>query len=249
MILEFCLQAEVTGTSEVPVTSTSHSLITCPAAPRCPATSAPKEHGNNAGRGILRFAQDGFYHIYNRGAAHQVIFREDENYLFVLRQVKKYARELNVAVIAYCLLPNHYHFFLRQDGQQPAGLLPQLVFNSYTKAFNKRYERSGTLLEGRYKAIPVDKEGYLLHLCRYIHANPMRHGLASQLEEWPYSNYPEWMGLRDGSSGGSGVRASLFPNRSGVRTIRVEICSRPRRAAGRVAVLSADVGCLTQADR
>ena len=73
------------------------------------------------------------------------------------------------------------------------------MFNSYTKAYNKRYERTGTLLEGRYKAIPVDKRGYLLHLCRYIHANPIRHGLASQLQEWPYSNYPEWMGLRDGA--------------------------------------------------
>jgi putative transposase len=141
----------------------------------------------------IEFAQHGFYHVYNRGAGHQVIFREGENYLFVLRQVKKYACELNIAVIAYCLLPNHYHFLLRQDGQQPAGLLPQWVFNSYTKAFNKRYGRSGTLLEGRYKAIPVDKESYLLHLCRYIHVNPMRHGLASQLEEWPYSNYPEWV--------------------------------------------------------
>ena len=157
------------------------------------------------------FAQDGFYHIYNRGAGHQTIFREGENYLFVLRQVKKYARELNIAVIAYCLLPNHYHFILRQDGQQPAGLLPQLVFNSYTKAFNRRYERTGTLLEGRYKAIPVEKEGYLLHLCRYIHANPMCHGLASQLEEWPYSNYPEWMGLRDGALVDRAFVQAYFP--------------------------------------
>jgi len=157
------------------------------------------------------FARDGFYHIYNRGAGHQAIFREDENYLFALRQVKTYARELNIAVIAYCLLPNHYHLLLRQDGQQPAGLLPQWVFNSYTKAFNKRYARTGTLLEGRYKAIPVDKEGYLLHLCRYIHANPMRHGLASQLEEWPYSNYPEWMGLRDGSLVDRAFVQACFP--------------------------------------
>ena len=123
----------MTGTSEVPVT-----LI---------------EKKDDMPARDIEFAQDGFYHIYNRGAGHQVIFREDENYLFVLRQVKKYARELNIAVIAYCLLPNHYHFLLRQDSQQPAGLLPQLVFNSYTKAFNKRYERSGTLLEGRYKRI------------------------------------------------------------------------------------------------
>jgi putative transposase len=97
------------------------------------------------------------------------------------------------------LIPNHYHFLLRQNGNEPAGLLPQWVFNSYTKAFNKRYSRSGTLFEGRYQAIHVDKHEYLVHLCRYIHANPVKAGLVSQIEQWPYSNYHEWLGTRRGT--------------------------------------------------
>ena len=146
----------------------------------------------------VQFAQGQFYHIYNRGVAQQPIFREEENYLFLLRRVQKYASAFDIAVVTYCLMPNHYHFLLRQDDQTPAGLLPQRVFNSYTKAFNKRYDRTGTLFEGPFKAIHVDQDRYLLHLCRYIHANPVRHGLVSDLEQWPYSNYLEWIGARNG---------------------------------------------------
>jgi len=146
----------------------------------------------------VQFAQCQFYHIYNRGVGRQSIFQEEENYLFLLRRVKKYAGAFDIAVVAYCLMPNHYHFLLRQDDQIPAGRLPQRVFNSYTKAFNRRYDRTGTLFEGPYKASRVDQDRYLLHLCRYIHANPVKHGLVSDLKQWPYSNYLEWIGDRNG---------------------------------------------------
>jgi putative transposase len=146
----------------------------------------------------VQFAQGQFYHIYNRSVGRQPMFREEENYLFLLRRVQKYASTFDITVVAYCLMPNHYHFLLRQDDQTPAGQLPQRVFNSYTKAFNKRYDRTGTLFEGPYKAIHVDLDCYLLHLCRYIHANPVKHGLVSDLEQWPYSNYLEWIGARNG---------------------------------------------------
>ena len=145
------------------------------------------------------FAQKQYYHLYNRGVRRQPIFREEDNYLFALRLVKRYTREFSLRVIAYCLLPNHYHFLVRQDGEKPAGLLPHRVFNSYTKAFNRRYNRAGTLFEGRYKAIHIDRDEYLLHLCRYIHTNPVKHKIVSHLLEWPYSNFHEWLGVRDGT--------------------------------------------------
>lgn len=159
----------------------------------------------------IQFAQGQYYHIYNRGSGRQLIFREKDNYLFVLRLMKKYASPSNISVVAYCLMPNHYHFLVRQDGIEPAGLLPQRIFNSYTKAFNKRYARSGTLLEGRYKAIHVDKDAYLQHLCRYIHANPVKHGLVSHLEEWPYGNYHEWIGVRNGTLIDRDLVQGFFP--------------------------------------
>ena len=141
----------------------------------------------------------GYYHLYNRGAHKATIFFETDNYLFVLRKVKRYCRELALTPIAYCLMPNHYHFLIRQDGEQRAGLLPQRVFNSYTKAFNKRTGRSGTLFEGHYQVRAVETESHLLHLCRYIHANPVKDGLVENVADWPYSNYPEWVGEREGT--------------------------------------------------
>ena len=139
-----------------------------------------------------------YYHIYNRGARQKSIFREKENYLFVLEKMGKYCQALDLTIIAYCLMPTHYHFLIRQDGEKPAGLLPQRVFNSYTKAYNKRYQESGTLFEHRYQAKHVTDEKYLFHLCRYIHANPVKDGIVGGLDDWPYSNYLEWIGARDG---------------------------------------------------
>ncbi len=159
------------------------------------------------------YQPDHFYHIYNRGAHRQSIFYEPDNYLFVLRKMKEYSHKLAITVIAYCLLPNHYHFLLRQDSEQPASLLPQRVFNSYTKAYNKRYNHSGTLFQGKFKPKQVNKEAYLLHLCRYIHANPVKHGLVSSVDEWPYSNYLEWLAARPGTLVDQEFVTTYFPNR------------------------------------
>ena len=74
----------------------------------------------------------------------------------------------------------------------------QLIFNSYSKAFNTMYERSGTLFEERFKAIEVDSDEYAIHLCRYVHRNPLEAKLVDNLEAWDYSNYPEWIGKRSG---------------------------------------------------
>ena len=140
-----------------------------------------------------------FYHFYNRGRSRLSIFLEEDNYIFVLRKMKHYANQLNLNIIAYCLMPNHYHFLIRQEGDQAAGLLPQRVFNSYSKSYNKRYQHSGTLFEDNYKVKVFTKSSHLLHLCRYIHGNPVKDGLVSDPADWIYSNYLEWIGLRRGT--------------------------------------------------
>jgi len=140
-----------------------------------------------------------YYHIYNRGRSRLSIFLEKDNYLFVLRKIKHYLPILELKMIAYCLMPNHYHFLVYQEGEQRAGLLPQRVFNSYSKAYNKRYEHSGTLFEGNYHVKLIGSENHLLHLCRYIHGNPVKDGLVASPADWPYSNYLEWINQRGGS--------------------------------------------------
>jgi len=157
----------------------------------------------------------GFYHLHNRGAHRQTLFREPANYLFVLHNPKKYCRELHLSMIAYCLLPNHYHFLIRQNEEHPAGLLCQRLFNSYSKAYNKMYSHSGTLFESRYHARALQNDPNLFHLCRYIHANPVKHGLVECPEDWPYSNYLEWIGERGGGLVDREFIAGHFPDPRG----------------------------------
>ena len=147
-------------------------------------------------RRTFQFAQGGYYHIYNRGAGQLPIIREERNYTYMLRLLGKVSRECEVSVIAYCLLPNHYHWLVRQDGRIPAGKVPARVFGSYSQSFNRVYNRTGTLCEGPFKAKEVDAEAYLMHLCRYIHLNPVKHRLVDAPQDWPHSNYLEWIGLR-----------------------------------------------------
>jgi putative transposase len=165
-----------------------------------------------------QFVQGGYYHIYNRGAARQPIFRNDADYTSALQLIKTYCNRLSITVIAYCLMPNHYHWLVRQDGDIPTRLLPQRVFNTYTKRFNSRHDRSGTLFEGPYKAIQVDRDEYLRHLCRYIHANPLKDGIAFDLEMWPYSNIHEWLGTRNGKLFDDQFMNEHFPDRGRYRS-------------------------------
>ena len=143
--------------------------------------------------------QGGYYHIYNRGAGRLAIFLEERNYLYLLRLLKRVAAECDVAVVAYNLLPNHYHWLLRQDGETPVGRVPARVFGSYSQAFNLANDRTGTLFEGPYKALAVDTDAYFFNVCCYIHLNAVHHGLVDRPEDWPYSNYLEWIEKRPGT--------------------------------------------------
>lgn len=139
-----------------------------------------------------------YYHFYNRGRSKLSIFHKEHDFINVLLRLRKYAYALNIAVIAYCLMPNHYHLLVRQDGEFAAGLLPQRIFNGYSKWYNHRYNHFGTIFQGDYQVVLITDQNHLLHLCRYIHANPVKDGIIRDVADWEYSNYPEWVGLRDG---------------------------------------------------
>ncbi|MBX3057516.1 MAG: transposase [Anaerolineae bacterium] len=144
------------------------------------------------------YTPGGYYHLYNRGRSRLSIFHDPKDYHQVLELMKSYSQKYSLVIIAYCLLANHYHFLVRQNNTPRASLLPQRIFNSYSKTYNLKYQHSGTLFEGPARAIPVTEETYLLHLCRYIHANPVLHGFVPHIKDWPYSNYHEWIGTRNG---------------------------------------------------
>ena len=155
------------------------------------------------------FAPDVYYHFYNRGNNRQAIFFESDNYLYFLGGVKKYLVPV-VNIVAYCLMPTHYHILVRVKPQtsevfktSEVSLLVsramQKFLISYTKAINKRFQRVGSLFQGQFQAKPIQTYPHLLNLCVYIHANPVKDGLVALPEVWIYSNYLEWLGQRDGT--------------------------------------------------
>ena len=146
----------------------------------------------------VQFATGEYYHIFNRGADRASIFRTDADYLEFIGRLKRNAERYRIGVIAYCLIPNHFHFLLRQEDEVAVGAMIQYTCNGYAQWFNRRYQRVGTLFQGRFRAIHVDQDDYLRHLCRYIHGNPIRHGIALQPALWQYSNYLDWIGRRRG---------------------------------------------------
>jgi len=145
------------------------------------------------------FIQGNFYHVYNRTVRDTPFAFVPENYTYFLRLVQRCRQAYSAGVVAYCLMPNHFHFLLRQEADQPLSSFMQALLNAYVQAVNRQQKRRGPLFESRFRHARVEDETYLTHLCRYIHLNPVKAGLADVPEGWPYSNYRDWLGLRAGT--------------------------------------------------
>ncbi len=126
------------------------------------------------------------------GATHQIPFN-------ILRLGNDYDLYKRVKLLAYCLMPNHFHFMLKQIDERAMREFMKRLANAYVRYFNEKYERVSSLFQGRYKAVLIDKESYLLHLSRYIHCNPLELIKGSdpkKLIEYSYSSYPDYIGER-----------------------------------------------------
>jgi putative transposase len=156
-----------------------------------------------------------YYHIFNRGNNRQPIFFEQANYLFFLRQGRRYVSSV-CDVVACCLMPTHFHTLVRitADGFSHG---MQLLGISYTKAINKRQSRVGALFQGAFQAKHIERNEYLLHLSRYVHLNPVLAGLVKRAEDWEFSSYREYLGLRQGSLPVTDIVLGQFPTLDGYR--------------------------------
>lgn len=169
---------------------------------------------------------DEFYHIFNRGVASQPTFLNKRDYQRMMELIPFYqndnlpfryskflmlnlkermlawekiikAEDFLVEIVAYCLMPNHFHFLLKQTKENGIRQFIGNIVNSYTKYFNTKKERTGPLFQGRFKAVRVETDNQLLHLSRYIHLQPFTSHLVKSLEElieYPYSSFPEYLG-------------------------------------------------------
>lgn len=141
------------------------------------------------------------YHITARGNRQEPIFEDDSDRGAFLGLLEREVTQQGWLLYAYCLMANHYHLLV--ETPEPNLVRGMRRLNGvYTQAFNRRHDRVGHVLQGRYKAILVDKQEYLLELCRYVVRNPVRAGIAQTAADWAWSSYlftagrkpcPEWL--------------------------------------------------------
>ena len=144
------------------------------------------------------FIENEFFHFYNHAVDNLDLFKEHDDYIYFLKKFKNNRNKYPLSVIAYCLMPNHFHFLLRQDSKIPIYNIFRDCFTSYALHYNSKYNRKGTLFMGPLQHIRVKTEKYLLCLCKYIHFNPKKAKLVKDLTDWKYSNYLEWIEKRNG---------------------------------------------------
>ncbi|WMN60889.1 transposase [Pseudoalteromonas xiamenensis] len=113
------------------------------------------------------------YHVTSRGNERQTIYRDEDDFARFLAVLMSVCERFNWVIHSYCLMTNHYHLLVETPDANLAKGMRQLN-GVYTQQFNRKYQRVGHLFQGRYKSILVDKDSYLLELCRYIVLNPVR---------------------------------------------------------------------------
>jgi REP element-mobilizing transposase RayT len=128
------------------------------------------------------------YHVTSRGDRREAIYRDDADRALFLQVLEKALDRFNAQVLAYCLMGNHYHLVLHTRLANLSRLMRQLN-GVYTQTFNRRHALVGHLFQGRFKAILVDRDLYLLALCRYVERNPVAAGLVRSPGQWPWSSY------------------------------------------------------------
>lgn len=163
---------------------------------------------------ITPFINEHYYHIYNRGSEKRPIFESRRDYQRFLKTLKYYqidgpkpkfshfpsltVSELDsskkmIEIIAYCLMPNHFHLLIKQIREKGITEFMSKFLNSYTKYYNTKYNRVGALLQGMFKAVLIENDEQLLHVSRYIHLNPVSSFLVKNLNQYEWSSYPEYM--------------------------------------------------------
>ena len=147
----------------------------------------------------IEFIKGNSFHFYNRVVDGEILFFTDEDYRLFLSKFKKSIEKYPLSVFSYCLMPNHFHFFLQQNSDKKIYRIFNSVLSSYVQKYNLKYDRKGALMAGPLQSILIEDDKYFLNLCRYIHLNPVKANLVIYPEEWEYSNYSEWIGNRNGA--------------------------------------------------
>lgn len=127
------------------------------------------------------------YHVFSRGVNCQSIFADDQDRRAFLDRLKQVAADASAEILAYCLMGNHFHFAIKV-GAVPLSVIMQRLETSYCLQFNYRHDRTGHLFQARYQSKICLTESYLRTVIQYIVMNPVRAGLVTKPEDWPWSS-------------------------------------------------------------
>jgi len=128
------------------------------------------------------------YHVIGRGDAKQDVFLDGEDYARFIRLTRRVVDRLDWRILAYCLMPSHYHLAVETPEPSLSRGMRDLI-GHYSQAFNARHGRVGHVFQGRFKALLIDQDTYLLQLVRYVLMNPVEAGLCAAPEAWRWSSY------------------------------------------------------------
>ena len=152
-----------------------------------------------ANRKIAIFAEGDNFNSIKSLLIDSKLFKERNYYILLLQKFKEILKLYPTSIFAYCLMPNHFHFMLRQDSDKPIYKNFNNLFSYYVQVFNFKYKRQGTIFNGPLQHKIITTEKYLTYICQYIHLNPVKAGLVKNHEDWEFSNYQEWIGKRKGT--------------------------------------------------
>ena len=151
---------------------------------------------------------DQAHHLIQRGHDGQLAFRAAEDYLFFLQRLRDAARQFQVAIHAYALLPDQVQLLATPSDETGLARMMQWVGRHYVPYFNRLYQRSGTLWQGRYRASVIDAEQYLLVCSRFIELAPVRAGLVPEAAAYPWTSYVHHIGAHPHCIGRLATRPS-----------------------------------------
>lgn len=139
----------------------------------------------------------GLYHVILRGNNKQIIFEEDEDYLFFLEVLKRCKEEFDFSIYAYCLMNNHVHLLIGEKEVPIAKVMHRLEIR-FVRWYNKKYGRVGHLFQSRYKSETIEDGTYFLNVLRYIHQNPIKASIVKEIKDYPWSSYDAYRTQKTG---------------------------------------------------
>ncbi len=134
------------------------------------------------------FVADICYHVLNRGNGGATVFHKDTDYRSFLTQMARACERIEMRVLAYCLMPNHFHFVLWPHGDRDLSRWMQWLMTSHVRRHHLVHGTHGHIWQNRFKAFPVQEDRHLLTVMRYVERNPLRANLVERAEDWPWSS-------------------------------------------------------------